>query len=62
MDWINDSSGDFDYQISNRPEKDWIILKEFPYSAWFGPSGHLYALGRPGGTLFQAANTKQNTR
>lgn len=49
VEWVNDSSGDFDYQISNTQEKDWIVLKEFPYSAWLGPSGHLYALGRAGG-------------
>jgi Dolichyl-phosphate-mannose-protein mannosyltransferase len=48
VNWINDNSKDFDYQVSNAVDKGWVKMKEIPYSAWFGASGHLYVLERSG--------------
>jgi hypothetical protein len=46
VEWVNDSSGEFDFQVSNRLEEDWVKMHEIPYSAWLGPSGHFYLLAR----------------
>src|SRR5215510_5198482 len=59
VDWINDSSKDFDYQVTNKVENGWVKLNEIPYSAWFGPSGHLYVVQRSGAqTLPARSETK----
>ena len=54
VDWINDGSKDFDYQVSNKVEQGWEKMTEIPYSAWFGPSGHLYVVQRSGAQALPA--------
>jgi hypothetical protein len=46
VEFVNASSDDVDYKISNQPMPGWFTLKEFPYASWIGRSGRIYVLRR----------------